>query len=402
MADKLRVTQWRYKVDMTYLDQVRNVNTDIRVESIKFIIIDHQYETNSMPIIYMSLALDRKLIDDMILNCNNNLMMLAIYKYDDLSDLKQEVEIFRDRFTYFLPNDVSMYDSIDYTEESQSETLGNTYSSINIGLMSVKHINNNKRTFNLSRRNVRIGDMVNLTMEHFNNLIMEPIADSTVISQLNLVPRNSVASCLKSLNNIRALYSTPYRYYQDFDATYLLSSSGKAVPKYSDHYTSVLINVKDIADRTANDVGVIINRTAKTYEIPINYMNVEIWDDTITNKSKTDIIGMSQSGESKVELKNKASYIKSKAVNMRINNDNERMLENVKADKDNTNFLVYLQKTDLDSQVLTLNKRITIHHINRYIDHNGDYLMTRKRECYLREDRSFVMSTMLNLKEIQK
>ena len=87
---------------------------------------------------------------------------------------------------------------------------------------------------------------------------------------------------------------------------------------------------------------------------------------------------------------------------MRLPNDNEGMLENIKASKNNDNFLVYIQKTDLDTDVLSPNKRITIHHIGRYKEHNGDYLMYRKRECYLREDTSFVLNTMVNLKEINK
>ena len=78
------------------------------------------------------------------------------------------------------------------------------------------------------------------------------------------------------------------------------------------------------------------------------------------------------------------------------------MLANIAADKNNNNFLVYIQKTDLDTDVLSLNKRITIHHIDRYKEHNGDYLMYRKRECYIREDSSFILNTMINLKEIYK
>jgi hypothetical protein len=111
---------------------------------------------------------------------------------------------------------------------------------------------------------------------------------------------------------------------------------------------------------------------------------------------------MTSSGAKSTSLKNTATYSTDKEITVRLSNDNEGMLDNMKADQDNSNFLVYIQKTDLDTDVFSLNKRITIHHIDRYKEHNGDYLMFRKRECFLREDTTFILNSMINLKEIAK
>lgn len=402
MADKTRIAQYRYTISMAYLDQKRGKSTNIKTECIKFIIIDHNYEENYMPIIYASMKLDKKLVDDMILNCNDNLIMLAIFKYDNLTNEKQEIECFRKKFTYFLPNDVNKHDSVDYNEATESEHLGNTYRQVTLGLMCVDHINNNKRSFKILEKNTTIGQATWQVMETFDNLIMEPIGDSTVIPQLMLPQKDSVSKTLRALNNIRVLYETPYRYYQDFNFTYLLSSSGRAIRKSGELYTSVILKIEDIISEKANEVGIIINKSSQTYEIPVNYVNTEVYDNTIINKSQTNLVGMTSSGALKTSLKNKASYITDKDSTIRLNNDNEGMLSNIAADKNNNNFLVYIQKTDLDTDVLSLNKRITINHIDRYKEHNGDYLMYRKRECYLREDNTFILNTMINLKKIYK
>lgn len=402
MATKSRAAQYKYTVSMAYLDQKRGKSTDIKTECIKFIIIDHNYEENYMPIIYASLKLDKKLVDDMVLNCNDNLIMLALFKYDDLTNEKQEIECFRNKFTYFLPNNVNTHDSIDYNEETESENLGNTYTQVTLGLMCVDHINNNKLSFKILEKNITIGQAAEKVVDHFDNLIMEPIGDSTIISQLMLPEKNSVSKTLRALNNIRVLYETPYRYYQDFNYTYLLSSSGRAIKKNDELYSSIIFEIEDIVSDKANDVGVIINKSSQTYEIPINYVNTEVYDNTIINKSQTNLVGMTSSGTIKSSLKNKASYSTDKNNTIRLNNDNEGMLNNITADKNNNNFLVYIQKIDLDTDILSPNKRITIHHIDRYKEHNGDYLMYRKRECYLREDASFTLNTMINLKEIYK
>ena len=49
----------------------------------------------------------------------------------------------------------------------------------------------------------------------------------------------------------------------------------------------------------------------------------------------------------------------------------------------------------------TKNKKISVHHIDRYQQYNGDYLLYRKRECYIREDKTFVMSSMINLRKVE-
>ena len=402
MANKLRATQYKYTISMAYLDQKRGKSIDIKTECIKFIIIDHNYETNYMPVIYASLRLDRKLVDDMILNCNDNLIMMALFKYDDLTAEKQEIECFRKKFTYFLPNDVNTHDPIDYNDENISEHLGNTFTQLTLGLMCIDHINNNKRSFKLIQKNTTIGKAALQVMNNFNNLIMEPIGDSTIIPQLIIPEKNSVSKTLDALNEVRVLYDTPFRYYQDFNYTYLLSSSGKAIKKNNDIYTSVIFDIEDIISAEANDIGIIINKSSQTYQIPVNYVNTEVYDNTVANKSQTTLIGMTSSGVVKSSLKNKASYSTDKGTTIRLNNDNEGLINNITADKNNNNFLVYIQKVDLDTDVLTLNKRITIHHIDRYKEHNGDYLMYRKRECYFREDTSFTLNTMINLKEIYK
>lgn len=402
MAIKSRTASYKYTISMAYLDQKRGKSTEIKTECIKFIIIDHNYEDNFMPIIYASLRLDKKLVDSMVLNCNDNLIMLALHKYDDLTNEKQEIECFRKKFTYFLPNNVNIHDSIDYNEETESQNLGDTFTQVTLGLMCVDHINNNKRSYKILEKNITIGKAAERVMEPFDNLIMEPIGDSTIIPQLMLPEKNSISKTLMALNNVRVLYETPYRYYQDFNTTYLLSSSGRAIKKSGELYSSVILNIEDIMSSTANDIGVIINKTSQTYEVPVNYVNTEVYDNTIINKSQTNLIGMTSSGSIKTSLKNKSSYITDKDKTVRLNNDNEGMLANIAADKNNNNFLVYIQKTDLDTDVLSLNKRITIHHIDRYKEHNGDYLMYRKRECYIREDSSFILNTMINLKEIYK
>ena len=402
MADKRLYMQYRYKVEMTYLNIKNNTNTPIKNECVKMVVIDHNYDDNTMPIVYVTLNLDRALVDDMIINANDNLFLLAIYKYDNLTDSKQEIEVFRDKFTYFLPDDVNKYDSADYNDSNEKEHLGNTYRELALGLMSIKMINRNKRLIELNTTNSTIMDCVNYCLSEFDNVLIEPFAFNEVHERIIVPPQESVNKALQFLNSLRVFYFTPYRFYQDFKYTYLISSSGIEIPKYDEVYSTVLIDVKDINDRTANDIGVVANKSSGTYEIPINYVHTNVYDNTIMNKSKNKIKAFSSTSNTTKTLINNASYSTDKTKVIRLNNDNDNMIYNIEANDNSSNIFIYFNKNDLDMDVLTINKRITVNHIDRYKEHNGSYLMSRKRECLLREDRTFILISMINLNKIEQ
>lgn len=403
MAKNKRIySQYRYKAEMTYLNLDKNVDTSLRVEFIKTIVIDHNYDKNSMPILFVTMKLDKSLVDDMILNINKNLILLAIYKYDNLSDTKEEVEIFRDKFTYFLPDGVNANDPIDYTEENEKEHRGNTFRDIVMGLISINHINRNKKYLELNTVNSTIYDCARYCTSHFDNLVIEPFIFNDIHKRIIMPGQESVRKALEFLNSYRVFYYTPFRFYQDFDYTYVISSSGLAIPKDNELYSSIVINIRDILESDANDVGLVENKTSGTYEVPVSYVNTSVYDNTIANKSRTKLKGVSSTGSIEKSLNNVADYSEDKISRVRLNNDNDNMIYNLQADTNNKNVLVYFSKVDLDSTVFSINKKISVHHIDRYQQYNGNYLLYRKRECYIREDNTFVLNTMINLRKVDE
>ena len=390
-------TEYKYKFEMIYLDIVKNKNTTIKTECIKFVVIDHNYEENCMPIIYTTMKLDKALTDDMILNVNKNLIIFALYKYDDLTDTKEEIEVFRDKFTYFIPDDVNKNMNLDYNESTMDEHLGNTFTEVTMGLMSINMINNNKKHIELNVANNSILDCVKYCTSHIKNLIIEPFNFDDKYDRIIMPAKSSINSALKFLNSYRVFYYTPYRYYQDFKFTYIISSSGKEIPKKGELYSSVLIDFRDIGDDASLELGTIIDKVNKTYVIPVNYVNSNVYNNSIINKSVTSITGVTSNNINTISLKNNADYSNNKKMTMRLNNDNNNMIYNIGHKTNSDNIFIYFNKNDLDTDVLTINKRITVNNINRYKHFNGDYLLSRKRELYFREDKSFEMISLINL-----
>jgi hypothetical protein len=299
-----------------------------------------------------------------------------------------------------MTNDVNQNDTIDYNDATEEENKENTYVSITIGLLCLDHINNNKNSVELNLKNVTMPEIVKTIMSDFNPLILEPIPNSEKFTQFLLPVKDSINKTLQSLNDYRVLYDTPYRFYQDFNYTYLISSSGKPVQSASDKYSSVVINIKEITDNDAYDIGFIDNPSSAVYEIPISYSEAQVFDNTIANKSQSSIQAVSSSGMSKAELSNQNSYLTEKTNTTRLNNDNTNMLKNIEADNNNNNIFVYIGKNGLDTNIFSINKRISVNHIDRYKEHNGDYLLYRKREVYTREDETFILTSGINLRKI--
>ena len=402
MADKKYQAEYRYKIKLQYLNTANNTATDIKNECLKSLIIDHNYDVNCMPVLFANVKLDKALVDDMIKNMDSNLLIMNITKYDNTTDFKLEALCFREKFIYFFPDDVNKMDPADYNDETNATMKGDTYRELTIGLLCLKHVNNNKVKCELTAKKITMYNIVKYLTSHINNMVIEPFTYNEIFEQFNLKPQDSVNKALEYLNNYRVFYSSPYRYYQDFSFAYILSSSGRATERKDELYSSVVIQIRDIDEDDANNTGVITNKSTGTYELYVNYANTQVYDNTIMNKSRNKVLGITTSGSSSATLKNNASYSTTKIRSIRLNNDNIHMLDNMKY-KDNTeNFLVYFSKNDLDTELLTLNKRISIRNIDRYQEFNGEYLLYRKREIYLREDESFVLNSMINLKRIDK
>lgn len=399
MPDLKKIACYKYRVEMHYINNAKKKTSEIPNECIKSIIIDHNFEENCMPVLYANMQLDKALIDDMITNINDNLILIAVYKYDNIADMRQEIEIIRDKFIYFLPDDVNKTPSADYNDSNIDETLGTTYRPITIGLMSSTMLNRNKRHIELTANNNTIFDCVKYITSEFKNMIIEPFAINDVFKQIIIPSQDSVNAALKFLNSYRVFYYSPYRYYQDFNFTYIISSSGMAISRNDESFSNVYVNIEDVDLSSADDEGIIENKTTGSYEVLVSYADATVYDNTIPNKSRNKLRGISSSGAVEKTLQMSSSYSNDRTKTIRLNNDNDNMIYNLEAEANNNDTFIFFTKNDLDMDVFTINKRITVSNIPRYKDKDGTYLLSRKRELLVRESDSFILSTMINLKK---
>ena len=438
----MNLTSYKYNVELSYHGGSEDAN--IYTEQIKSVIIDHNYEEACMPIIFISMTVDRKMADDMIKNQNNAYFLLKISAYNGssmfggFSGLGQNSTTIDVKCTYFINDDLNKMDPVDYASQRSNETmLGNTFTLVNIGLMVVDHLTKNKKNCALTAKKAKMQDILqDKILSDFDNLIFEDLEYNDEFEQLVIPPTvsDSVNKTLAYLNNKRVFYSTPYRFYQDFNNTYFISSSGKAINgsssgggfggfgssgagllggsggAFGGNSDSISINITEVDDQTSSISGIITylisgllglgGSSSEGTGVAVNYVNVQVSDNTITNKNRNTIRTVQSSGSQQKELASKSELVSSALTTQRMNNDNVHMAENIAARYDSSNFLVFFAKTDLDNSLFTINKQIKIANTNRYANLNGTYLLFRKREIYTREDASYVLNTMINLRRI--
>ena len=235
-------------------------------------------------------------------------------------------------------------------------------------------------------------------------VVIEPPTKNIVFENRILPPMNSISKMLSYINSLNVFYDTPYRFYIDFDCAYLLSSSGKAVKKDGEKISTILLNCKNEYDIAVQSKGMYIDESKSLLEIIIDEEDYEIADDHILEKSYSKVTAANASGKVSSKSINVLDHsnIVEKTRSIRVMNDNDGLLDNIIASANQSTVKIMVQKEFIDSSDLTLNKEyvVKMDEIYNYEDYNGRYLLTRKRDIFIRTDDQFTSTTMLMLDKV--
>ena len=86
---------------------------------------------------------------------------------------------------------------------------------------------------------------------------------------------------------------------------------------------------------------------------------------------------------------------------VKVENDNYNILKNIKANIENKDNRIVLNKLDLDAEIFTPNKEFIIHNYDAHSDKDGFFILQRKVEIYIREDKEFNCTTMLEFDKVK-
>lgn len=382
--------EYRYDLNIVYYEDKKEHK--FNSEHIHNLLIDYDYENKNRPMLFVTLSIDRNILDHMIINKENGYVILEINKYKKGFSSRIKEKYIKDKFIYFIDDTaLNKTKSLDYAgDESEKE---DKFHIVKLGLMKKDTIDNNKVLINDIVNNTSMINIIYKHMKHMN-LLIEPLDNNNVMDNFIIPPITTITNFVDYLDRTCNLYNTNYRLFFDHDITYLISSKGNPIKSKNDDINSFIIYVKDNMTVESKEQGIFIDRLNNRYEINVDATDVDVFKDKDTIKSTTSVIAVDSEGRT-----NKANISESdvdKIYLKRINNSNLDYIDN-QVDKLKDLTIVNIIKNELDTSLITINKEYIIKNYKDMKDNDGKYILNRKREIYTRDAESFVLTCALTL-----
>ena len=312
------IQSYNYTIDIYYI--LDNKESEIMVESIQSLTTKYDYETKTMPILYLTLRLSTDLYNLMASNADKGEIVLTMYKSIQKHGIINRKTIYvRESFSYMMPSD------LDYNRRMEKEIMpdSNSYRNCTIGLYSMKSINNNTKFINTIIKDSDMISIVHNYTQHMNMLI-EPFKDNEKLPICIIPPMNTITKLLEFLNSYHNFYDSGYRYFRDFDKTYLLSTRGNPIKSSDEDFDTIIIRIMDPTVIETKKLSFEVNRTQRTYILYIDATFTNIHIDKLKDKKYNSVMTIDTMGNTRQKELNIPKNINSiERLNIdRVYNDN--------------------------------------------------------------------------------
>lgn len=398
-----RGEQYKYRIELRYVNS-SNVEVSIDSLQLQYILIDKDFDNMNMPVITLFGSVEKNILDDMIRNINNSIVTLGIYKYDTTNQRDNiSDKCFNDRFIYIMNEDLSKTDKLDNPDGIDNKIGNSNYKEVTIFLIQQDAINHNRQTINGVYHNASMNSLILQASNYLGKMLLEPIKYDTKYDQIIIPPIDSISSYIRFLNdNIGVFYDTPYRFFIDFDATYIVSSSGNPIRARNQYIYTIAIDIKEIDPLTVDEEpGAYVDLKSGKYTIGINTASVEYNKNQVTNKmvnmatvinAKGDVFSQ-DIDENKAKITNTINQI------MYISNNDKNVINPIRHNIELGNVSISIVKNDLDAALFTINKEYIIND-PMHNEYNGRYILTRSLQLFTKQNEDFIMSTILTFRKV--
>ena len=297
--------QLTYEYSATLVFMNGEDKKEIPQNSIKTIIINKEFDRLTMPTINMTIEMDRELADEVIKNKKTATMFLKMNKIQT-SNVSNAVEetYFYDEFTYLIEEDFDKtkpFRYIDPDKKDQKSTEADKYRPIRLGLISKTCSDLARKPNNLVTYNSSMQDVVIKLLNISKPLLIEPFEYTDPVPQCVIPPKETLTKVLEYLNNIKVFYSTGYRFFMDLDVMYLVSKSGKYIPKQNEKTGVVNIEVKTLDKNDSLTRGISLADDNSAYNLIIEATNSNLDNSDLTDKEIDSITAVVDGSKAKQE-----------------------------------------------------------------------------------------------------
>lgn len=357
-------------------------------ENIVYLLIESDYDNQVLPIIYTTVSVDSNLYSKIIKYKRSARFYLNIKKINKSSNLSVYRDTISGYFSY-IPSTTNP----NYTEDLNVDA-GSSYKRIMIGLVSIELTNSLRKTFNNVYSDIYVNDLINIALEG-TKCIRENITYNKFYKSILIPPMASRFKLLNFVFNSDPFYDTRFRYFMDFEKSYLLSNSGNYVDAGDGQFPSIIVDIRSILENEAYYEGIDIKNNA--YYVYINPVNSNVIIDQGLEKVANQIVAVDEDEGVKITDLNINITDGSDTKQMFVRTDNIGIL---KGDIETNTVIVEIVKQNIDGYIFTPNKCIYINNFSEYSKYNGKYIMIYKKEFYKCVAGEFVVSCNIGLKRV--
>lgn len=397
--DVMKVYKGSIKVTFLYKGKTKIAIND---DQIVYLMIESDYNnTHILPIIYLSVSIDNDLYNKITEDSSASKFNINIKKKNVMSKSSVQQKVISENFNYVTSSNSVNYTSI--LNEGAKKVSGNSktasndqsYRTLMIGLVSIKQTNTLRKNFNGIYNNIDTSTLLAIALEGTETIVETP-KHNTNYESYYVSPVTTRFQMINALFKRNPFYDTQFRYFMDFDRSYLLSKDGKAVQVAKGTPQNVIIDIKDITDTDAYKEG--FTEANGSYVVYINSSDVSIIENNSTEKVTTNIVAVDDdtSGTLSTGIDGNTSEDSDTKVTY-VRGNNAKVMRN---DIESNNVLVQLIKRNIDTAIFTPNRSITIRNFVGNEKFNGNYVLLSKKEVYKLDAGEFTIACTISLSRV--
>ena len=398
-----KAEQYSYKLRLDYTNASNEIVT-LDPQQIQYILIDKNFDQCNMPVISVFGSIEKSIIDDMVENMSNATMTLTIEKYDVANNNGGIGELyFQDKFMFMMDQDLNKTKNFD--EEPDYTAGGDTqYKEVNVWLLPQKAVNNNRFVQNGVFHGATMNSMILNASNNVGDMLVEPISYDNSFDQIMIPPTNTMSQYMKYLNdNINTFYDTPYRYFMDFDMTYMVSSSGKPVPAKNQSINTIAIDVQELDNDVNDELGAYTEEKASTYKVFTDTSRIDYVKNNTTNRSMNQLTVLDAHGN-KTERTigdNITGITGNYNQVINVSNNDPNLANAIVNSATSSNVEFSMVKNDLDARLFTINKEYILND-PFHEENNSRFLLAQSKQLFIKQGNDFIMSTSLSFRKVSE
>lgn len=390
-----------YRYDISAILILEKENITFWPESIISVTIDSNYDVNNRPIIYLSYNLQSRIYDKLVLNSEKAVINFRIKKRTNGSASSIGKDYIHDQFSYIIKTDPDYYRSLKEKSRVEDKLDEDEYVRGVIALFKKDSMDNIKKLYCDIIKNSTMASILHKYTKD-RKMVISPLASTKVIDNIIIPPVESLSELIEFLNGFDALYERKYRYFEDFDITYILDGSGAPIHG-EDQYDNIIIHVLEASDPDSKEPGIKIDKTRRAYLMYVDAQDTSMDIDLVSNIEYNQIIGVSSTGEiTKRELNHGSNSDGEKILIQRVFNDNSRIINNIRNEMDSSSVIIQMTKTETDGSIFTPNKEYLVKNYTEYSQYDGRFILAFKKEVIIQQDGEFISSIIIGLRKIME